>query len=129
MNRLPLPVGRVAELLGISADTLRYYERRGILPPPAHTSSGRRVYGEADLHLIEVLLHLRRTGMPLARIAEFTEHVAQDPHGVPERLAMLQDHRALVAQRIAQLENSLAVIDQKIADYTRRTTTPESTRP
>jgi len=128
VNQPPLPVGRVTKLLGISADTLRYYERRGILPPPARTSSGRRVYGEADLHLIEVLLHLRRTGMPLAQIAEFTEYVARDPHGVPERLAMLNDHRALVAQRIAQLENSLTVIDQKIADYTQRITSPESTR-
>lgn len=113
-------VGEVAAELGLSTDTLRYYERRGVLPAPIRDSAGRRVYRDADVHLIEVLLHLRDTGMPLARIAQFTRYVAADPDGVPERLALLQQHRERVVAQIERLNGSLAVIDQKIADYRRR---------
>ena len=114
------PVGEVAARLGISSETLRYYERRQVLPAPGRDAAGRRVYRDDDVHLIEVLLHLRDTGMPLARIAEFTRLVASDPEGVPERLALLQEHRTTVARKIDEMTHALAVIDQKIVDYTRR---------
>lgn len=92
-----------------------------MLPPPARDTRGRRSYDTGAIHLIEVLLHLRDTGMPLARIAEFTQLVAQDPAGVPERLALLHDHRAAVAERIRTWTASLHVIDHKITDYQART--------
>lgn len=114
------PVGEVAARLGINAETLRYYERRGVLPPPSRDGAGRRVYRDNEVHLIEVLLHLRNTGMPLATIAEFTRHVARDPDGVAERLALLQRHRGQVVAQLEQLNRSLMVIDQKIADYSSR---------
>jgi DNA-binding transcriptional MerR regulator len=114
------PVGEVAAQVGLSTETLRYYERRGVLPAPTRDSAGRRVYRDADVHLIEVLLHLRDTGMPLARIAQFTRYVAADPECVAERLALLQQHRERVLAQIERLNRSLAVIDQKITDYARR---------
>ena len=83
----------VALRLGIDADTLRYHGRRGVLPRPPRDAGGRRRYGEEDIHLIEVLIHLKSTGMPLTRIAEFTRLVALVPAGAPERLAILQQHR------------------------------------
>lgn len=58
--------------------------------------------------------------MPLARIAEFTRLVASDPDGVPERLELLQEHRAHVIRSLEQLTQALAVIDEKITDYTHR---------
>jgi DNA-binding transcriptional MerR regulator len=74
------------------------------------------------VHLLEVLLHLRDTGMPLAEIATFTGLVRQDPAGVPERLALLRAHREVLTARIAALTRSLGVIDGKIADYDARLT-------
>lgn len=126
MNEPAQSVSEVAARLGISTETLRYYERHHVLPPPRRDSGGRRVYRDDDVHLIEVLLHLRDTGMPLARIAEFTRLVARDPDGVPERLALLQDHRTHVTRTIEQLAHALAVIDQKIADYTGRASSDRS---
>lgn len=114
------PVGEVSSHLGIRAETLRYYERRGVLPSPAHDAGGRRVYTDGDVHLIEVLLHLRDTAMPLATISEFTRLVARDPEGVTERLDLLLQHRERVSAQLDQLTRSLDVIDQKIADYTSR---------
>lgn len=115
-----LPIGAVAEQVGLQADTLRYYERNGVLPAPHRDSAGRRWYRPDDVHLIEVLLHLKATGMPLARIAEFTALVASDPAGVPERLALLCQHREQVQRQVDSWRRSLTIIDGKIDDYRRR---------
>lgn len=113
-------IAQVADHLNIDADTLRYYERRGVVPAPSRDGAGRRRYRTDDIHLLEVLMHLKGTGMSLARITEFTRLVAADPDGVPERLALLQEHRSHVEAQVASWSRSLHVIDHKIADYTRR---------
>ncbi len=110
-------VGVVARRLGLDADTLRYYERRGILPDPRRDGAGRRRYSDSDVHLIEVLLRLRETGMPLADIAEFTRHVSHDPDGVPERLTLLREHRRRILDRRSRLDDALALLERKIGDY------------
>lgn len=113
-------IGPVAQRLGLDPDTLRYYERTGVVPSPARDASGRRAYTETDIHLLEVLLHLRDTGMALADITAFTRYVSRDPDGVAERLALLIDHREAVSAQQDRLAASLAVIDRKIADYRER---------
>lgn len=79
--------GEVAARVGLHIDPLRYSKRRGVVPIPPRDSGGLRRYDEAGVHLIEVVLHLKGTGMPLTQIAEFTRLVALDPSGVGERLA------------------------------------------
>lgn len=113
-------IAQVARRLGVGADTLRYYERRGVVPAPPRDGAGHRCYGNDDVHLLEVLMHLKGTGMPLAKIAEFTRLVAADPAGVPQRLALLQEHREHVRAQLAAWATSMDVIDGKIADYRRR---------
>jgi DNA-binding transcriptional MerR regulator len=113
-------ISEVAARLGVDADTLRWFERRGVLPPPGRTPAGHRCYTAADVHLLEVLLHLRRTGMPLREIAEFTAWVRRDPDGVAERLALLEAHHRRVVARERELAESRAVIEGKIADYRAR---------
>lgn len=113
-------IGQVATQFGLSPDTLRYFERRGIVPSPARDEAGRRVYTDRAVHLLEVLLHLRRTGMPLAQIAEFTRLVGCDPDGVPERLELLITHREHVEAQRKQLDESLSIIEGKINDYQHR---------
>lgn len=116
----PVGIGEAAARLGLEPDTLRYFERRGIVPTPTRDGRGRRVYTEDHLHLVEVLQHLRRTGMPLAEIAEFTALVAGDPDGVPERLTLLLRHRERVQREQQALARSMVVIEQKIRDYRQR---------
>ncbi|RMB57839.1 MerR family transcriptional regulator [Tessaracoccus antarcticus] len=118
-----LGIGTVAAQVGVAADTIRYYERQAILPPPHRDASGRRRYNTAAIHLIEVLLHLRDTGMPLTQIAEFTRLVSLDPAGVHDRLHLLEQHRDEVTQRIKSWNDSLTIIDQKIDDYQQRLST------
>ena len=113
-------IGEVARHLDLDADTLRFFERQGVVPRPGRDAGGRRVYSEQDVHLLEVLLHLRDTGMPLSQIAQFTEHVSHDPERVQERLDLLLEHRDQVLAEQRRTAASLAVIDQKIADYSAR---------
>jgi DNA-binding transcriptional MerR regulator len=115
-------IGEVALRLGLDPDTLRWFERHGVVPSPGRDAGGRRAYTDDDIHLLEVLLHLRGTGMPLAEIAQFTDYVSRDPDGVIERLTLLQEHRRRVRAEQRRIAASLRVIDQKIADYTARLT-------
>lgn len=114
------PIGEVARHLGLDPDTLRYYERRGVVPSPSRDSGGRRAYTGDDVHLLEVLLHLRGTGMSLADIAAFTSFVSRDPDAVADRLDLLIAHRHQVLAEQLRINGSLAVINQKIDDYRRR---------
>lgn len=118
-------IGEAARCVGLSVDALRYYESIGVVPPARRDMAGRRLYRSEDLHLLEILLHLRDTGMPLTEIAQFTRFVQQDPHGVPERLALLRRHRDAIVENIERLTRSLEVIDTKITDYSTRPTIGE----
>jgi DNA-binding transcriptional MerR regulator len=97
------------------------------VPRTSRDARGRRAYTGSDVHLLEVLLHLRDTGMALADIATFTSYVSRDPDAVPERLALLKRHRDTVRAEQQRIARSLAVIDRKIADYRGRlAVTPQS---
>lgn len=112
-----LSIGDVATRTGLSPDTLRYYEREGLLGPVARDPAGRRRYDPDSLHLLDVLLCLRRTGMPIREISSFAELVRRGPGTVSDRLVLLQEHRAGVLAHIAALHEDLAVIDGKIITY------------
>lgn len=112
----PWGISWVADRFDLDPDTLRYYEREGVLPAPARDGGGRRVYTAGDIELIEMLVHLKATGMPLAQIAEFTG-LAASRAGGSEQLALLQRHRRAVLEQRDRLDASLDVITRKIAGY------------
>ena len=115
-----LSVGDAAREAGVSVDTLRYYEREGLLTTE-RTPSGHRRYDAADLEWIAVLTCLRETGMPIRRMREFAGLVREDDDAtVANRLAVLQEHRVEVQRRIRELERNLDHVESKIAHYRRR---------
>jgi DNA-binding transcriptional MerR regulator len=105
-----------AERTGFSLDTLRYYERAGILDSVARTAGGRRAYTEADLGWLGMVRCLRDTGMPIARLREYAE-LARDDETVPERLELLERHDAVVQQQVDALLEQQRVLRDKIAYY------------
>ncbi|MET8687339.1 alpha/beta fold hydrolase [Streptomyces sp. NPDC004732] len=113
-------IGEAAARTGLDPDTLRYFERQGILPAPRRDTAGRRQYVAADVDLIRMLVHLRETGMPLADIAQFTGADADAEVADPSRLRLelLAAHRRRVEDRRDALDRALDVITRKIADYT-----------
>ena len=99
-------IGELARAVGVSADTLRFYERSGFLPRPERADNGYREYGALDLERIRLMLDLRRLDIPVtdaARIAGWcqTGHCAETSTALPELLAA---RRAAIRARIAGLE-------------------------
>jgi len=115
-------IAEVSAWIGLAPDTLRYFERQGVVPSPRRDSAGRRQYTTADVELIRMLVHLRETGMPLADIAQFTG--ADDKVADPARLRveLLTAHRRRVHDRREELDRALDVITRKIADFSDRIT-------
>ncbi|TCC00401.1 MerR family transcriptional regulator [Micromonospora zingiberis] len=105
-----------AERSGFSVDTLRYYEREGILAPVARTAGGRRTYSDSDLSTLDFLRCLRDAGMPIERLRRYGE-LCRDPNTIAERIALLREHAVAVDNQIDQLRRYRARVDEKIAWY------------
>ena len=111
-------IAEAARRTGVSAHTLRYYERAGLVVSPVdRTSGGRRRYRQLDLRWIKICTKLRATGMPISGIRRYAELVAAGPGNEKERLALLEAHRAEVLAKLAEIQESLEIIDHKIDVY------------
>ncbi|MCS7484302.1 MerR family transcriptional regulator [Umezawaea endophytica] len=110
-------IAQAAAHSGLSIDTLRYYERIGLVDPPARDSGGRRTYSDADLEWLVFLTRLRTTGMPIRMMREYARLRHLGTVTRRARQQILLDHRAGVRARIAELQSSLDVLDYKIDFY------------
>ena len=115
-GRDSLTIAEVAERTGVTAHTLRYYERIGLLDCP-RDEGGRRRYTEVELNRVVFITRLRLTEMRIRDIQAYFRLVAQGPGNEDQRLALLQRHRERVVARIAELVDALAVVDYKIDTY------------
>ncbi|HYF73607.1 MAG TPA: MerR family transcriptional regulator [Nocardioides sp.] len=111
-------IEEAAERTGVSAHTLRYYERIGLLAPVPRGSGGHRRYTDADLGAVVFLTLLRQTGMPIRDMQRFVELTRLGDHTIPDRVAVLTDHRTELVAHIALLRRHLAALDTKIGIYT-----------
>ncbi len=114
-----LSIAATAERTGVSAHTLRYYERIGLIDPVGRDESGRRLYSDADLARVDFLRKLRSTGMPIVRMQEYVDLVRAGPSTEPARLALLEDHRRRVLGDLEHLNDCLGAINHKIDLYRR----------
>jgi len=107
-------VGETAERTGFSIDTLRYYERLGLVDGVSRDAGGRRRYTAGDLAWLGFLSCLRDTGMPLREMQQFAQAGDLDP---ARRREILKAHHTRVRQRITELTGQLRHIEDKIAYY------------
>jgi DNA-binding transcriptional MerR regulator len=111
-------IAEAARRTGVSVHTLRYYERAGLVVTTVErTGGGRRRYRQQDLEWITMCTRLRATGMPIKTIRRYAELVAAGRGNEPERLALMEAHRAEVTARLAELQENLELIDHKIDVY------------
>ena len=116
----PLTISDAARASGVSAHTLRYYERAGLLDPVDRAASGHRRYAEEDLARIQFLTKLRSTGMPIRKIREYADLMRRGEDTHEARLALLEAHRDAVRAHLAETERNLELIDYKIGYYRER---------
>jgi len=119
----------VAARTGLSAYTIRFYEKCGVLPPIARLPNGMRQFSEADVAYLCFLLQLKQTGMSLEDIMAFTEDGCmlerlqrgdEIPHVVAQkRLALLRQHQQRLCDQRRTLDTLLMAVEQKLAFYAR----------
>jgi len=113
-----LSIAEAAEHTGLTAHTLRYYERDGLmLAAVERASSGHRRYSERDLAWIQLITRLRATGMPIRDVRRYAALVRAGSGTEGERLALLLAHREVVERQLAEVSGHLRAIDHKIAIY------------
>ena len=113
-----LSISDAAQLTGLSAHTLRYYERAGLmLDPVERAPSTHRRYSEAEIRWVTLLTKLRATGMPIRRIRDYAELVRAGEGNEAERLALLEAHRDAVIEQLDAMRRNLEAIDYKIEIY------------
>jgi DNA-binding transcriptional MerR regulator len=113
-----LSIAQAAERTGLTADTLRYYERDGLmLRSVPRASSGHRQYAESDISWIQLITKLRSTGMPIRDVRRYADLVRAGDGNEAERLELLRAHRQVVLARLAEVQDHLGAIDYKIGLY------------
>lgn len=112
-----LTIAEVAARTGLSSDTLRYYERAGLIDPVGRSVGNQRRYAVADLDWVAFLLRLRDTGMSIEGMRRFAELRRGGDATVAERLALLSEHRARLEERIRHLRENSRALDDKITHY------------
>ncbi|MCH1643045.1 MerR family transcriptional regulator, partial [Paenibacillus timonensis] len=110
-------IHEVATKFGLTAHTLRYYDKEGLLPFIGREPSGTRIFTEKDLEWLTMICCLKDTGMPIKEIKQYADWCAKGMETLEERKAMLADHRLQVLQQMEALQKNLDLIDSKIAVY------------
>jgi len=112
-----LTIGRMAEALGVTTHTLRYYEQAGLIRPVSRSEAGHRLYSPADIEWLRFVMRLKATGMPIAQMQAFAALRAAGIETAAERRALLIEHRQIVEAQLQQWQANLAAIEEKILTY------------
>ncbi|MFD1418273.1 MerR family transcriptional regulator [Companilactobacillus keshanensis] len=110
-------IKEVAQKFDLSISTIRYYDKRGLLPFVAKNKSGYRVFTETDLNLIKTVVCLKNTGMAIKNIQKYIQLVMQGPDSIEQRKQLLELHKQQVIQKQKLLSENLQEINFKINKY------------
>ena len=110
-------IAEVAERTNLTAHTLRYYEKEGLLPFVHRSDSGNRDFIDKDLEWLELICCLKKTGMPIKKIKEYIELCLKGDDTLEVRREIFLNHREEVINGIAELQKNLEKIDCKINYY------------
>lgn len=112
-----MKITKVSEHSGIPVDTLRYYERVGLIPPVHRNESGIRDYDELDLRRVDFIKCMRSAGLPVEVLIEYMGLVQQGDKTIEARKEILIEQRDLLAARMAEVQKTLERLNYKIEVY------------
>jgi DNA-binding transcriptional MerR regulator len=115
-----MTIAEVSRKYGLSPDTLRYYERIGLLPGVHRTEGGIRDYAPEDCNWVEYVKCMRSAGVSVETLTEYVALFRQGRETIPARKKLLQEQREQIARRIAEMNAALARLDGKLDGYEER---------
>ncbi|MEF2968591.1 MerR family transcriptional regulator [Paenibacillus sp. M1] len=113
-------IGEVSAKFNIPESTLRYYEKKGLLPLVERDEAGRRLFSEDQIALLNTVICLKNTQMPIGEIKRYMDWVVEGDNTIGLRLEMMKKHKQAVLAEISLMMESLEGIDFKIDRYIRR---------
>ena len=114
-----MTIAEVSRTYDLSADTLRNYERIGLIPPVHRSAGGIREYDEEDCRWVEFIKCMRGAGLPIESLVEYVALFQQGEETAPARKLLLAEQRQRLAERIEEMQAVLARLDCKIEGYDR----------
>ena len=112
-----MTIKEVSEKFGISQDTLRYYERVGLIPPVTRTSSGNRDYQESDLGWVENAVCMRNAGVPIESLIEYVKLYQMGDTTFEARRQLLQEQYDALQEQKEQIEATMKRLAYKVSRY------------
>lgn len=112
-----MTIAEVGKIYGLSPDTLRYYERIGLLPPVNRNSSGNRDFTEEDCNWVNFIKCMRRAGLSIEVLIEYVSMFQEGESTIVTRKALLKEQRDKLAERITEMQQTLSYLEQKIDRY------------
>ena len=110
-------VGEMAKLLGITASTLRYYDKEGLLPFVERSSGGIRMFQESDFEWLQVIGCMKKAGMSIKDIRQYIEMALQGDDTIGLRLAMFRHQQEALKQQMEELQRTMQMVDYKCWYY------------
>ena len=118
-------IAEVSEQYGISSDTLRYYERIGLIPPVNRNKNGIRDYNEIDIRRVDFVKCMRSAGLPIEVLIEYVGLVQQGDRTIEARKEILKEQRELLMARMKEMQKTLDILEHKIEVYENAVLTKE----
>ena len=112
-----MKITEVSQQFGISSDTLRYYERIGLIPPVNRNGSGIRDYREIDVRRVEFIKCMRSAGLPVEVLIEYVALVQQGDNTIEARKEILIEQRELLIARMQEMQKTMDILNHKIEVY------------
>jgi DNA-binding transcriptional MerR regulator len=112
-----MKIGEVSERYELSPDTLRYYERVGLIPSVNRNNTGIRDYDEIDLKRVEFIKCMRSAGLPIDVLIEYVSLVQQGDLTIQARREILEEQRRQLIARMKEIQETLNLLDHKIEVY------------
>ena len=112
-----MTIKEVAEKYDITADTLRYYERVGMIPKVTRKSNGIRDYQEDDLGWVELAICMRSAGLPIEAMIEYVKLYKEGDETIPARLELLQEQMHSLEEQKTKIESTMKRLSYKISKY------------
>ena len=116
----------VSKKTGLTAHTLRYYEKEGLIPGVERSQGGFRQYTDEDLERLGLICCLKNTGMSIQEIARFVQLTQEGDHTLQERVELLRAHREQVLERMAEIQKYLDKVTWKLNFFTEKLKAYES---